>query len=76
MGGPAILKKKWGDLCFLGGPNDLLANSGGTYLYILQKLFMCMVTSPHHHQPSMIMIVVSFQGTQYKNFACGANYEL
>ena len=33
-----LLKKKWGDLCILGGPNDLLENSGGTYLSILQKI--------------------------------------
>ena len=61
MGGPTILKKKWGDLCFQGGPTDLLANSGGTYLSIyLSKIIYVhdSTPSPPPHPPSMILIVV------------------
>ena len=37
MGGPAILKKKWGDLLFLGGPISDRVNLGGPARQVAEK---------------------------------------
>ena len=37
MGGPVILKKKWGDLLFLGGPIYDRANLGGPTQQVAEK---------------------------------------
>ena len=37
MGGPVILKKKWGDLLHLGGPGVNLVNLGGPKRSSLKK---------------------------------------
>ena len=39
MGGPAILKKKWGDLSHLGGPNGEPVNLGGRNVPVIKKYF-------------------------------------
>ena len=39
MGGPAILKKKWGDLLLLGGPISDRVNLGGPARQVAEKDF-------------------------------------
>ena len=75
-GGTCDSEKKVGDLCILGGPNDLLANSGGTYLSIRQKLFMCLVASNHPiiPHPLWLWLYLVFKEPITKKFACGAYY--